>query len=269
LKVTSSEFRTALEQTIRADAEPWAGPSGMLKLDVPAHLGDAFRHIYVRELAREMESRGLTKSRLTVDAMVDFAAKAYAPLLTAPALGPEELAEFAPVRSLGWAAECAYEEAAVRSARDLPSWRQLPLQLRDKVLDIFSVKHPHLTVVRASSINELKTDAQRTFAKSMFKHVERTFDLTVPDESYATVGPPQVGFELVVLPSGEVAGGTIRIEQEGATHPEGAAGHFDTPQQAQAAGLEVDADVSWGAWARFDSDGTVLAEQSTLEWTGP
>lgn len=152
---------------------------------------------------------------------------------------------------------------------DLDDWKALSSSERESIVeDADFRKQASLNYVIDKPISELQDPALKAFAEDMKDFMEDNGSMEVEDSEYALIGPVSVEVSLLSLPSGEVVGGTIRFHQAGGMSEDGDSGYYDTAAEAEAAGIDTDADVQWDAYGYFDFDGNVIRADDYMEWSG-
>jgi predicted DNA-binding WGR domain protein len=156
----------------------------------------------------------------------------------------------------------------------LDAWKKLGADRREQILDemeYFADKHPTLSKVEDVEIGKLTDPKHKAFAEKMRSFMEENCYMDLDNEEHVIIGQPEVTVSLYTLKdTGDVVGGTIRYWQKGGDNEDYTYGHYDTREEAIAAGVDVDTDVSWAAHGLFDHDGKPANERydTYLEWTG-
>jgi hypothetical protein len=151
------------------------------------------------------------------------------------------------------------EQVAALVPSSFDGWKLLDAKVQERILDWVALKpgsFPTLQFQNNMPIDQIQSPAARAFADRMRDYMESNGNVSTTDtnEYQATVGPVKVTASVASLASGEVIGGTIKFHQAGAGLDDGSSGHFDTPEEARAAGADTGADVSWSAYATFNHE---------------
>lgn len=159
------------------------------------------------------------------------------------------------------------ESEAVVQVKSFADWVALTPEQREEIVDdleYWPERWPQIKSTGEVPLEELKKPEYRAFADKMIAEVG---DLEVDSDYHATIGPPEIKVTILTLPTGEILGGKLDYYQEGCDN-DGDGGHFDTREEAEAAGGEL-SDVNWQAHAKLDHDLQPLGDLPyVLEWSG-
>ena len=109
--------------------------------------------------------------------------------------------------------------------------------------------------------------AQLAFASGMDAYMRDNGSVEVEDDYHATVGDVEITLSMILLPDGTPIGGEIRYFQNGCDMPDESSPHFDTEDDAEAAGCDF-SDVSWSNYGYFDYDLSAFSYEGYMSWSG-
>ncbi|MBI4817968.1 MAG: WGR domain-containing protein [Deltaproteobacteria bacterium] len=153
----------------------------------------------------------------------------------------------------------------------LADWKKLSADDRQDILDRMEYEakaFPFVASTNEVAIDTLKGEA-KAFAESMRASMEENCYMELDNEEHVIIGEPKVTVEIFThVETKEILGGSIRFFQKGGDNEDFTYGHFDSVAEAKAAGVDVEADVSWSASGLFDHDGAALKTDDHMEWGG-
>ena len=124
--------------------------------------------------------------------------------------------------------------------------------------------------VTIGSIEDLKDPEKVEFAEKM--HNASSFyasNLGDYDDVVAKVGPPKVEITVASLLSGEILGGVIRYDQDGARNDSDGNEYFADRAEAKAAGYgDQRGDANWWGWCMYDNNLNKLTDSGPMCWGG-
>jgi predicted DNA-binding WGR domain protein len=157
---------------------------------------------------------------------------------------------------------------------DLASFDPLSTDKKREILDWAGSATKHgLTASGEMSLDKITDPAEKKFAQEMLSAADdSTGGFEVHDDEYIRVGEVRIEVEIFKLPSGEIAGGTLRAFQQGVEQPDDYWDNEDAYPKEKLAEMADQTDVSWqahGTYANSKSGELIaLREPDYMEWSG-
>jgi len=153
----------------------------------------------------------------------------------------------------------------------LEKWQALSADDKELLLEGIDIEsYSNLSLIELNEDNALAKvprGAAQAFAEQMAEFMRTNSNLEVEDE-HSRVGPVQVYWISLLMIDEQVLAGSIGFLQRGCSLEEDNWQYFETEAEAEAAGCDTNADVSWQAHATFDEKLSPIRYDEYMEWSG-